>query len=112
MCSEFCSQKCAVVIYRMVSSIARSLHRICDWGLTNLALRMPLRYVNSPGSRSIAAVKNSPGMVHGWEDQSVIKNLIQNSMLISKPVHFVLRNRQLPPLYSFVVVDTSSAGAK
>jgi hypothetical protein len=96
----------------LFSYMARSPRRIYNQGLTNLTLGVPLCYFDSPRSRPITAVKNSPRIIHGREDQSVVKNHAQNSMLISKPINFVLRNRQLTPPCSFAVVDTSSPGAK
>jgi hypothetical protein len=95
----------------LFSCTARS-RRIYNQGPTNLTLGVPLCYFDSPRSCPITAVKNSPRIIHGWEDQSVVKNHAQNSMLISKPINFVLRNRQFTPPCSFAVVDTSSAGAK
>jgi hypothetical protein len=97
-----------------ISSMAPSPRRICDQKLTNLTLGVPLRYFDSPRSRSITAVKDSPGMIHGWEDQSVVENLIKNGMLSSKSINLVLRNRQLTlgPPCPFAFIGTSSAGAK
>lgn len=51
-------------------------------------------------------------MIHWWEDQPVVKNSIENRMLISKPIDLVLHNRQLTLPCSFAAIDTSSAGAK
>jgi hypothetical protein len=53
-------------------------------------------------------------MIHGWEDQSVVENLIKNGMLSSKSINLVLRNRQLTlgPPCPFAFIGTSSAGAK
>jgi hypothetical protein len=77
-----------------ISSRAPSPCRIPDQKLTDLTLGVPLCYLYSPRSRSITAVKDSPRMVHRREDQSVIENPAKNSMLSSKSIHLVLRNRQ------------------